>query len=118
MKVNLTGHNVDITSGIKEHVEAKVSKIASHYPSLISVNVILSKERGEDQVEVVTNYEGSSISARANDKTLYPALAQTLKKLDSALSHRKGVLKAKLHEKPVSNSPEIAHEIIQDMKLV
>ncbi len=48
---------------------------------------------------------------------MYPALANAAKKLDASLKHRKGQMKAKLHEKPVSTTPEIAHEIIQEMNL-
>ncbi|MFA0725253.1 ribosomal subunit interface protein, partial [Vibrio sp. 10N.222.49.E5] len=33
-------------------------------------------------------------------------------------SNRKGQLKADLHEKPTSTKPEIASDIIQEMKLV
>ena len=48
---------------------------------------------------------------------MYPALSKAAKKLDAALSHRKGHLKGKLHEKPTCTTPEIAHEIIQGMDL-
>jgi hypothetical protein len=48
---------------------------------------------------------------------MYPATTNAAKKLDAALKHRKGQLKANLHEKPQSTAPEIAHEKIQEMKL-
>ena len=118
MKINLSGHHVDITDSIKEHVNQKFSKIATHFPTLISLDVIIAKEHGEFQVELSTNYEGSRISASGSDDIMYPAIATAAKKLDAALKHRKGHLKADLHQKPVSTTPEIAHEIIQEMKLV
>ncbi|CAM4202911.1 MULTISPECIES: ribosome-associated translation inhibitor RaiA [Shewanella] len=118
MKINLSGHHVDITDSIKEHVNQKFSKIATHFPTLISLDVIIAKEHGEFQVELSTNYEGSRISASGSDDVMYPAIANAAKKLDAALKHRKGQLKADLHQKPVSTTPEIAHEIIQEMKLV
>ena len=39
------------------------------------------------------------------------------KKLDAALTHRKGQLRGDLHKKPSVTTPEIAHEIIQEMDL-
>ena len=33
------------------------------------------------------------------------------------LKHRKGQLKANLHDKPVSTAPDIAHEKVQEMDL-
>ncbi|WP_299791826.1 ribosome hibernation-promoting factor, HPF/YfiA family [uncultured Shewanella sp.] len=118
MKINLSGHHVDVTDSIKEHVNEKFSKIATHFPTLISLDIIISKDHGEFQVELRTNYEGSRISASGTNDVMYPAIATAAKKLDAALKHRKGQLKADLHEKPVSTTPEIAHEIVQEMKLV
>jgi len=118
MKINLSGHHVDVTDSIKEYVNEKFSKIATHFPTLISLDVIISKEHGEYQAELRTNYEGSRISASSSNDVMFPAVSAAAKKLDAALKHRKGQLKADLHEKPVSTTPEIAHEIVQEMKLV
>ena len=101
MQLNLSGHHVDITPAIKDHVKAKMNKIAGHYPSIISMTVILGNEKNRNTVEINTSYEGVQISATGSDENLYSAIAITGKKLDAALSHRKGVLKARQHEKPV-----------------
>ena len=117
MKIKLSGHHVDITDAIKQYVEEKFSKISSHFPTLIALDVIIAKEHGAFEVELRTNYEGSKISASGKDEVMYPAIAKAAKKLDAALSHRKGHLKGKLHQKPVCTTPTIAHEIIQGMNL-
>lgn len=118
MKINLSGHHVDVTDSIKEHLDEKFSKIATHFPTLISLDVTISKEHGEYQVELRTNYEGSRVAASGKNDVMYPAIAAAKKKLEAALKHRKGQLKADKFEKPVSTTPEIAHEIVQEMKLV
>ncbi len=117
MKINLSGHHVEISDSIREHIEEKFSKIASHFPTLISLDVIISKEHNEHQVELTTNYEGGRISVKGTDSIMFPAIASAAKKLDAALKHRKGQLKANLHSKPVSTAPEIAHEKVQEMNL-
>ena len=117
MKINLSGHHVEVTDSIKEHVEEKFVKLASHFPTIIAIDVILSKEHGEFQAELITNYEGSRISTSAKNAVMYPAIAAATKKLDSALNHRKGQLKANLHSKPDATSPDIAHEKVQEMNL-
>jgi ribosomal subunit interface protein len=117
MKINLSGHHVEVSDSIKEHIEEKFSKIANHFPTLIALDVIISKEHHEYQVELITNYEGGRISAKGSDAVMYPAIASAAKKLDAALKHRKGQLKANLHEKPISTAPEIAHEKVQEMNL-
>lgn len=117
MKINLSGHHVDVTDGVKEHIEEKLSKIANHFPTLISLDIILSKEHGRFGAEITTNYEGGRISVSAQDDVMYPSIASVAKKLDAALKHRKGQLKANLHSKPHSVTPEIAHEKVQEMNL-
>jgi len=117
MKINLSGHHVDVTDSVKEHINEKFSKIESHFPSIIALDIILSKKHNKYQVEISSTYEGSRISVKGEDDVMYPAIASSAKKLDAALKHRKGQIKANLHEKPVSTTPEIAHEIIQEMEL-
>ncbi|WP_133406051.1 ribosome hibernation-promoting factor, HPF/YfiA family [Parashewanella tropica] len=117
MKINLSGHHVDVTDSVREHVNEKFSKISNHFPSLISLDMIISKEHGEFEVEIRTNYEGAAISTTGKDDVMYPAIAEAAKKLDAALKHRKGHLKADRHQKPNCTTPEIAHEYIQQMKL-
>ena len=117
MKINLSGHHVEVTDSVKEYVEEKFSKIATHFPTLISLDVIVSKEHGKHHVELRTTYEGGRISASATEEVMYPAITTAAKKLDSALKHRKGQLKANLHSKPDAVSPDIAHEKVQEMNL-
>ena len=117
MKINLSGHHVEVSDSIKEHINEKFSKIATHFPTLISLDVILSHEHNQHSVELRTTYEGGRISASASDNVMYPAIAAAAKKLDAALKHRKGLLKANLHSKPEITAQEIAHEKVQEMSL-
>ncbi len=117
MKINLSGHHVEINDSIKEHLEEKFSKIATHFPTLIALDIIISKEHGQHQVEITTMYEGGRISAKGLGDVMYPAIAAAAKKLDAALKHRKGQLKSNLHAKPAATTPEISHERVQEMNL-
>lgn len=118
MKVNIQTHHVSISDDSRAEIEAKFNKISSHFPDLISCDIIITKQHNEHHVEVFTNYEGVRISAKAADKIMYPAISEALKKLDTGLKNRKGQLKAELHATPTSTKPEIASDIIQEMKLV
>ena len=116
MKINLSGHHVDVTDNVKQHVDEKLAKIANHFPSLISLDVIIAKEHSSFEIELRTNYEGAAMAASGSNEVMYPAIAEAAKRLDAALKHRKGLLKADRHEKPTCNSPEIAYETIQEME--
>ncbi|MCO4798684.1 MAG: ribosome-associated translation inhibitor RaiA [Colwelliaceae bacterium] len=117
MKINLSGHHVEVSDSIREHIEEKFSKIATHFPTLIALDVIVSLEHGKHHVELSTNYEGLTVSVSSNDPVMYPAIASAAKKMDAALKHRKGQLKANLHVKPLATTPDIAHEKVQALNL-
>ncbi|WP_371192710.1 ribosome hibernation-promoting factor, HPF/YfiA family [Glaciecola sp. SC05] len=117
MKINVSGHHCDISQSLKDDIQTKFSKIASHFPTLIALDVFITKEHGEFSAEVATKYEGASVAVKGKNAVMYPAISQAVKKLNAALKHRKGQLKGDLHEKPTVTTPEIAHEIIQGMDL-
>ena len=117
MKINVSGHHVDVTASVREHLDEKFSKIAKHFPTLISLDIIISKEHGKHQVEITTNYEGARVATSGSDDIMYPAIANAAKKLDAALKHRKGQLKSNKHDKPMTITPEIAHEKVQELNL-
>lgn len=118
MKVNVQTHHVSINDDSRKEIESKFEKVFAHFPQLISSDIIITKEHGQYDVEIFTNYEGVRVSAKSTNAIMYPAIAATLKKLETGLSSRKGQLKSDLHEKPTSTKPEIASDIIQEMKLL
>jgi len=101
MQINLSGHHVDITDGIRTAVQNKFSKIQSHYPSLDSLSIILTVERNQQSVEAKTQFLGAPVAVMGTDLDLYVAIADAAKKLEAALSHRKGTTKTHRHERPL-----------------
>ncbi len=90
MHIELSGHHVEITDGIRENVNIRFAKIKSHYPQLNSLNITLTVERNTQRVEASTQFFGATVAVRAENQEMYAAIADAVKKLDSALSHRKG----------------------------
>jgi putative sigma-54 modulation protein len=108
MKISISGHHVDITEGIETAVHTKFEKIANHYPDLMDLSVIVKVDSHEQSVEVSTQYQGASLSVTATDKDMYAAIQSTAKKLEAALSKRKGALLADRNAKPKSEPSEVA----------
>ncbi len=54
MKIEISGHHVEITEAIKQSVENKFSKIGQHYPDIMSLKAIVTVERNEQKIEVST----------------------------------------------------------------
>jgi putative sigma-54 modulation protein len=101
MQINLSGHHVEITDGIREAVNNKFSKIQSHYPSVDTLSIIVTVERNEQSVEAKTQFMGAPVAVQGADADMYVAIADAAKKLNAALAHRKGATSAHRNEKPV-----------------
>lgn len=101
MQIDLSGHHVEITDGIREAVHQKLEKIESHYPHIDAINVIVTVERNSQKIEMSTQFMGAPISVHNSELDLYTAIAGCAKKLDAKLAHKKGTKKAHLHEKPI-----------------
>ncbi|SEL54942.1 ribosomal subunit interface protein [Colwellia chukchiensis] len=99
MKINISGHHVEITEGINLAVENKFAKVAKHFPSLMTLDVIVTVEPNQQKIEATTSYEGATVSVNATDKELYAAIASAATKLEKALAHRKGVLSARKNKR-------------------
>ncbi|WP_199611090.1 ribosome hibernation-promoting factor, HPF/YfiA family [Flocculibacter collagenilyticus] len=108
MQITISGHHVEITDAIQDVVEKKLQKISNHYPSLLAIEATLTVEKKNQTIELHTNYEGAPISVTATDMEMYKAIASSVKKLESALSHRKGVLNSDLHTRRVDAQVEVA----------
>jgi len=101
MKIDLSGHHVEITDGIREATASKFLKISSHYPDVDSLSIILNVERNEQTVDVKTQFMGATVNVKASNNDLYAAIAEAVKKMDAALRNRKGSAKSGFHEKPI-----------------
>ena len=64
MKINVSGHHCDISESVKEDINVKFSKVASHFPTLIAIDIIVTKEHGEYSAEVATKYEGTVLRSK------------------------------------------------------
>ncbi len=99
MQINLSGHHVEITDGIRTAVQGKFSKVQSHYPSIDSISVVLTVERNQQSVEARTQFLGAPVAVQSTDNDLYVAIGEAAKKLESALSHRKGANNTHRHDR-------------------
>lgn len=51
MKVNITGKNFNTYKHLQDTMEKKFDKLGKYFSDDITVNVVLSQERGRDKIE-------------------------------------------------------------------
>jgi putative sigma-54 modulation protein len=100
MQINITGHHVELTDGLNKAVTQKCKKVASHYPDISTINVVLTVDKNVQTVEATTHYLGQDIVAKASSDELYKALPEMGAKLQTLLNKRKEITKSHSHNKP------------------
>lgn len=90
MHINVSGHHIDLTQGMRDAVLNRFSKVESHFPQLDQLSITLTVDKSEQKVDANTLFLGRAVSVQASDGDMYHAIADAAKKLNSALEHHKG----------------------------
>lgn len=98
MNLNITGHHLDITPAIREHVLNKLGKIKRHFDNVIDVNVILSVDKLVQKAEASLHVSGKTIFAEASHSNLYAAIDALVDALDRQVLKHKEKFEARRHD--------------------
>ncbi|WP_086982266.1 ribosome hibernation-promoting factor, HPF/YfiA family [Vibrio aphrogenes] len=103
MKINITGKNIEVTSSIRDYIEAKFKKLEKWQIELISCQATICTEPGKQQkIEATITVPKGQLVASASHEDLYKAINEVEQKLErqlNKLSH-KPEAKRSLAEKP------------------
>jgi len=98
MNLNLSGHHLEITPAIREHVLSKIGKIKRHFDNVIDVNVILSVDKLKQKAEANVHLSGKTIFVECADANLYVAIDNLVEKLDRQILKHKEKNSARRHD--------------------
>ncbi len=98
MNLNLSGHHLEITPAIREHVLSKLGKIKRHFDNVIDVNVILSVDKLVQKAEANVHLSGKTIFVECEDTNLYVAIDNLAEKLDRQVLKHKEKHSARRHD--------------------
>ncbi len=93
MKINLTGHHVEVTQALEQAVSRDLSKIIKHYADIDSIRVILSVERDRHSAEIIVHYLGQDLVAKCSGEDMYKAITAMKNKAEVLLNKRKSQVK-------------------------
>ena len=74
MRITITGRNIELTAGIKEAVEDKLSKLEKYFKPDTDVNVTLSVEKDRQKIEVTIPTKGHTIRAEEVSNDMYVSI--------------------------------------------
>lgn len=89
MKVNVSGHHIEITEAMQAYVEDKMSKLDRHTDNVTNSRVVLTVEKGRMMAEVTIHISGADINASSEDDDMYVAIDHMFDKLErQVLKHK------------------------------
>ncbi|MBR3811730.1 MAG: ribosome-associated translation inhibitor RaiA [Agathobacter sp.] len=74
MRITITGRNIELTQGIKDAVEEKLSKLEKYFKPDTDVNVTLSVEKERQKIEVTIPTKGHTIRAEEVSNDMYVSI--------------------------------------------
>jgi putative sigma-54 modulation protein len=78
----ISGHHIDVTPAIKDHINEKLTKISKLTDDITSVNVTLLKDSKSQKAEARLHLPGKEIFAAASsDSRLFHAIDEMIDKL-------------------------------------
>ncbi|PWI32061.1 ribosome-associated translation inhibitor RaiA [Vibrio albus] len=104
MRVNITGKNIDTTSAIRSHIEAKLKKLEKWQVDIINCQAAISEEPNrQKKFEATVTIPKGKLVASATHEDLYAAITETEQKLERQLNklrHKPDAKRAAYPDKP------------------
>lgn len=74
MRITITGRNIDLTEGLKEAVEDKLSKLDKYFSAETEAHVTLSVEKERQKIEVTIPMKGNIIRSEQVSNDMYVSI--------------------------------------------
>jgi putative sigma-54 modulation protein len=89
MRIEISGHQIDVTGALREYVETKLVRLERHFDNLLDVHVILSVDKLDHKAEATLHTSGRTIHADSIAESMYAAIDLMADKLDrQVLKHK------------------------------
>ena len=82
MKMEISGHQIDVTPALREYVNTKLERLQRHFDHVLDIHVILSIDKLDQKAEATMNLSGRTLHANGVSEDMYAAIDQLADKLD------------------------------------
>jgi putative sigma-54 modulation protein len=82
MKIEISGHQIDVTPALREYVHSKLERLQRHFDHVLDVHVILSVDKLDQKAEATLNLTGRSLHANSVAEDMYAAIDLLADKID------------------------------------
>ena len=89
MQLDITGHQIDLTEALQQHVRGKMRKLERHSGEITHMHVVLNIEKHNHQAEATAHVPGAELFANADAEDMYAAIDLLADKIDRQLLKHK-----------------------------
>ncbi|MBS7456741.1 ribosome hibernation-promoting factor, HPF/YfiA family [Coralloluteibacterium stylophorae] len=89
MRIDLTGHQIELSAPLRDYVEKKIDRLARHYDQHLEARVVLGLEGVDQKAEATLMVAGRQLHAEAAGQDMYAAIDVLIDKLDRVLMKHK-----------------------------
>lgn len=100
MQLDITGHHVELTQGLKDKVTESVKKLEKHSDNISYIHVTLTVDKKTHKAEAKLDLEhhGSSIFAESSNDDMYRSIDDMVSKLDRQVIKHKEKMQDRGHK--------------------
>lgn len=98
MKITITGKNIELTDGLKEAVEERLSKLDKYFTEDTPANVTLSVEKERQKIEVTIPMKGHMIRSEQISSDMYVSIELVEEVIERQLKKYRNKLVTKQQE--------------------
>lgn len=89
MQINISGHHVDVTTALHDHVLSKFERLKRHFDHITNTQVTLTVEKHRQRADASMHVSGADLAASAESDDMYAAIDALANKLDRQLLKHK-----------------------------
>jgi len=93
MRIEISGHQMDVTPALREYAENKIGRLAKHFEQHLDTRMILSVDNLEHKAEATVSVPGKTLFADSLAADMYAAIDLLADKLDRLVIKQKEIFK-------------------------
>ena len=98
MKLTVTGRKIEITDGIRDHLNDKIDKTIPDLGDAADVHMALSVEKHRHFAEITVKTKGFTLHSHDETEDLYTSMDKALEKMEKQIRRHKEKAQALRHK--------------------
>ena len=102
MNLNITGHQLSITTALKNYIDQTFMKNQRHFCDRLDVHMVLEVKKLVNKVEITTRLPGKDLHVEVENSNMYRAIDLIAQKMDRQIIKYKETHSTDMHSAKLS----------------